>query len=77
MFAPANKAACLLRCPANVLGITPSSLADRGHSLRSLLPPLAALPSLPYIPLPARIIGRFQILYVQFMWADYKCPYGF
>ena len=27
-----------------------SSLADRGHSLRSLLPPPAALPSLPVIP---------------------------
>ena len=38
----------LLRCPANVLGDSaPSSLADRCHSLRSLDPPPAALPSLP------------------------------
>ncbi len=38
----------LLRCPANVLGNSkPSSLADRCHSLRSLYPPPAALPSLP------------------------------
>ncbi len=39
----------LLRCPSNVLGDkAPSSLADRGHSLRSLILPPAALPSLPY-----------------------------
>ena len=38
----------LLRCPANVLGVgAPSSLADRSHSLRSLYPPQAALPSFP------------------------------
>ena len=44
----------LLRCPANVLGAkAPSSLADRCHSLRSLLPPPAALPSLP-------LRGRWQ-----------------
>jgi len=37
-----------LRCPANVLGDgTPSSLADRCHSLSSLHPPLAAVASLP------------------------------
>ena len=32
--------------------------------------------ALSYIPLPARIIGRFQFLSVQFMGEDYKCPYG-
>ena len=42
--------AFLLRCPANVLGGgAPSSLADRGHALRSLFPPPAALPSLPLL----------------------------
>ena len=40
--------ASLLRCPANVLADgAASSLADRGHALRSLFPPPAALPSLP------------------------------
>ena len=38
----------LLGCPVNVLGDgAPSSLTDPGHSLRSLYPPQAALPSLP------------------------------
>ena len=38
----------LLRCPADILGDkAPSSPADRCHSLRSLYPPQAALPSLP------------------------------
>ena len=41
----------LLRCPTNVLGFEkPSSLVDRSHSLGSLLPPQAALPSLPITP---------------------------
>ena len=38
----------LLQYPTNVLGLEkPSSLVDRCHSLRSLHPPPAALPSLP------------------------------
>ena len=36
-----------LRCPACALARTPALHADRGHSLRSLFPPQAALPSLP------------------------------
>ena len=39
----------LLRFPANVLGYSPSSLADRCHSLPSLLPPPAAVGSLPMV----------------------------
>ena len=43
-----NKGSLLLRCPANVLGDkTPSSPADRCHSLPSLIPPPAAVGSLP------------------------------
>ena len=53
------RAAVLLRCPTNVLGFQkPSSLVDRGHSLRSLLPPLAALPSPPRIDLHFCPLGR-------------------
>ena len=37
----------LLRYPASSLPRTAALSADRGHSLRSLLPPPAALPSLP------------------------------
>ena len=38
----------LLGCPANVLGDgAPASLADPGHALPSLLPPPAAVGSLP------------------------------
>ncbi len=38
----------MLRCPANVLGdSTPSSLADRCHTLKSLHPPQAVYLSLP------------------------------
>ena len=37
----------LLRCPVRSSARTPSSPTDRCHSLRSLAPPLAALPSLP------------------------------
>ena len=66
LIAPAIKATCLLRCPANVLGITPSSLSDRGHSLRSLLPPLAAFPSLPYVPHQARLVDRMLKISVHF-----------
>ena len=39
----------LLRYPANVLGCSPSSLADRCHSLPSLPPPPAAVGSLPMV----------------------------
>ena len=37
----------LLGCPVLSLARTPASLTDPGHSLRSLYPPPAALPSLP------------------------------
>ena len=47
----------LLRCPVLSLAQTPASLTDRCHSLWSLLPPLAALPSLPQSRYPALLAG--------------------
>ena len=47
----------LLRCPVLSLARTPASLTDRSHSLRSLLPPPAALPSLP-VKLSAAVLIR-------------------
>ena len=63
----------LLRCPANVLGVgAPSSLADRCHSLRSLLPPPAALPSLP-IAGPVIVYGvSASIVYGLIYWVFTK-----
>ena len=46
---------CLLRLPISSLARTPASAIDRCHSLRSLYPPLAALPSLP----PVAFFGYF------------------
>ena len=48
-----------LRYPTNVLGFQkPSSLVDRGHSFESLLPPPAALLSLPRFSLATSSLPR-------------------